>query len=75
MGSEVFRDQLLSMLEESTSDNCRGEQRRMHGEYMAKELLEKGVGLLKCTIAEAKDYPQNHQNKQALVWLLKRLFI
>ena len=37
MGTAVFRDQLLSMLEESSSDNCRGEQRRMHGEYMASK--------------------------------------
>ena len=38
VGSSVFRDQLLGMLEESSSDNCRGEQRREHGEYMAREL-------------------------------------
>lgn len=71
MGTEVFRDQLLDMLEKPSSDNYRGEQRRAHGEYMAKDLLKNGVLVLGCSIAEAKDLPHNNMEKQALVWLMK----
>ncbi len=72
MGSPDFRDRLLGMLGESASDNCRGEQRRAHGEYMAKELLDKGVNILHCSLAELRGLPKNHPKKQALVWLMKR---
>ena len=72
MGTAVFKDQLLSMLDESSSDNYRGEQRRAHGEYMAKELLQKGQTVLKCSASEARNLPQNDIKKQALVWLIKR---
>jgi len=72
MGTAVFRDKLISMLEETSSDNCRGEQRREHGEYMARELIEKGLSVLQCTFEELKALPQNHINKQALAWLVKR---
>lgn len=72
MGTAVFRDQLLSMLDKSASDNCRGEQRRAHGEYMAKDLLKKGQSVLKCSASEARTLPHNNIKKQALVWLVKR---
>ena len=72
MGTAVFRDQLLSMLEGSSSENCRGEQRREHGEYMAKELLKRGLTVLKISAREARSMLQNNLKKQALVWLIKR---
>ena len=72
MGSSDFRDRLLDLLEGSSSDNCRGEQRQAHGEYMAKELLEKGADIVQCPLVEVRGLSQNHLKKQALVWLVKR---
>ena len=72
MGPPVFRDRLLDMLEEPSSDNCRGEQRLAHGEFMATELLNKGLDALRRSLAETRGLPQNHLEKQALAWLVKR---
>ena len=60
------------MLEDPLSENCRGEQRREHGEYMAKELLGRGLSLFEISATEAKSFPQNNLKKQPLVWLIKR---
>lgn len=72
MGTAVFRDQLLGMLEKPLSDNCRGEQRREHGEYMAKVYMAKCQDIFNCPLLEIKKLPQNNIKKQALAWLLKR---
>lgn len=72
MGTSVFRDQLLGMLDKPSSDNCRGDQRREHGEYMAKEYMAKCQDIFNCSLLEIKKLPHNNIKKQALAWLLKR---
>jgi len=72
MGTEDFRDQLLSLIDKSTSDNFRGDQRREHGEYMAKEYIKNGLKSLQCSLSDIKEMPQNDIRKQALVWLIKK---
>ncbi len=71
IGGEQFRTELGKMLP-ARSDNLRGEQRRAHDELEAERLLGTALEALNLSEAMLLELRNNHPEKQAVAWLLKK---
>jgi len=75
LGGTDFRDRMLDLIDHGglvQTDNWRGEQRKEHGQREAERLIQKGIEELSVTEEEILQSKSMRQEKQAIVWLVKR---